>query len=259
MLHQAKAILKLLPQKLKLLLAAAILLIVWSLIWKKCSSNPHNWAHVAALDIDVPLEYQIHGIDISHHNGSINWQEVKDFDSEGVSVKFAFIKASEGVSLPDKNFKQNWKKAAQAGIARGAYHYYIPWRDPESQMQLFQKQVGPNCGEFPPVLDIEENSLRPDSRIIKEIGQWLKMAEKAYGRKPIIYTNQSYYNKFVRGHYDHYPLWIADYSKKDLTLYPSQSLHFWQYSKKGKLEGISEPVDFNVYIKSEEDFEKLKN
>jgi lysozyme len=199
----------------------------------------------------------MHGIDVSHHNGKIDWQKVSEVAENDIKISFAFIKATEGTSITDADFKRNWAEAKEHGIKRGAYHYYIPWRDPESQMAIFKKNVNLKDGDFAPVLDIEENSLRPDSKIIKDIGTWLKLAENHFGVKPIIYTNQSYFNKFIKGNFENYPLWIADYTKQNLTLYDEEMLHFWQYSKKGKLDGIKGDVDFNSYLKPSSEHKAL--
>ena len=256
MLSQAIGIFRSLPALIQKTIGVSVLFLLLIIIAKNCG-NKYNWSYVSALEVRVPKVFEIHGLDISHHNGDINWQLIRDFDEENIQLKFVFIKASEGVSLADKHFKKNWKAAQKHGLLRGAYHYYIPWRDPESQFALFKKQVGPQYGELPPVLDIEENSLRPDSRIIKEIGIWLRLAHNYYGKKPIIYTNRNFYNKFIKGNYENYPLWIAEYTAKDLAYYPETSLQFWQYSKNAKIEGIEEKLDVNVYTRSEEEFEKF--
>jgi lysozyme len=216
--------------------------------------NINKWTYVDEFGINVPLKFELHGIDVSHHNGKIDWEKVSNVNADEVKIDFAFIKVSEGTSIVDKDFKRNWAEAKENGIKRGAYHYYIPWRDPESQVKIFKKNVSLKQGDFAPILDIEENALKADSKIIKDIGTWLKLIENHYGMKPIIYTNQAFFNKFVKGNFENYPLWIADYTRKNLTLYDEEKLHFWQYSKNGKLEGINGDVDFNSYLKTEEEF-----
>lgn len=236
---------------------AFLLLFLGYFIFKKIFPNPNQWTYISEFGIKVPKRFEMHGIDVSHHNGKIDWKKVSDVNENDIKISFAFIKATEGTSITDADFKRNWQEAKENGIKRGAYHYYIPWRDPESQIAIFKKNVRLLEGDFAPVLDIEENSLRPDSKIIKDIGTWLKLAESHFGVKPIIYTNQSYFNKFIKGNYENYPLWIADYTKQNLTLYDEDKLHFWQYSKKGKLEGIKGNVDFNSYLKAESEHEQL--
>jgi lysozyme len=238
------------------LFAMGILILLWGTV--KIFTNKNGWEYSSSLQVKIPNKYTIQGIDVSHHNGNLNWEQMANFEQDGKKIHFAFIKTSEGVSLPDKKFSRNWEEAKKAGIIRGAYHYYIPWRDPEEQVNLFLKKIDFQKGDLAPVLDIEENSLRPDKKIIADIGTWLKLVENRTGKKPIIYTNQSFYNKFIKGHYEHYPLWIADYSKEKLTLYPEKSLQFWQFTKQAKLKDVEEFLDYNVYLKSEDEFNQLR-
>lgn len=241
----------------KIFWAIVIVFIGYS-VFLRIYPNKNKWAFVDEFGVKMPLKFEIHGIDVSHHNGKIDWERVKNIETDNIKINFAFIKVSEGTSIIDKDFDYNWAETRKKNIVRGAYHYYIPWRDPESQVAIFKKNVSLKSGDLPPVLDIEENSLRPDSKIIKDIGTWLRLIENYYGMKPIIYTNQSYFNKFIKGNYENYPLWIADYTKTDLTLYDREKLFFWQYSKKGKLEGIREAVDINSFLMGEEEFNGLR-
>ncbi len=237
---------------------AFLFLVIGYFIFLIIFPNPNKWTYIKEFGIKLPLKHIIHGIDVSHHNGKIDWEKVKALEVDEIKINFAFIKASEGTNITDKDFKRNWKEAREKEIVRGAYHYYIPWRDPESQVAIFKKNVSLKSGDLPPVLDIEENSLNHDNKIIKDIGTWLRLIENYYGMKPIIYTNQSYFNKFIKGNFENYPLWIADYSKTDLTLYDKKLLYFWQYSKKGKIEGIDEEVDINSFLMGEEKFNNLR-
>ena len=131
-------------------------------VFLKIFPNKNEWTYVDDFGIKVPLKFEIHGIDVSHHNGRINWEKVSKVNADEVKIDFAFIKVSEGTSIIDKDFKRNWAEAKENGIKRGAYHYYIPWRDPESQVKIFKKNVTLISGDFAPILDIEENALKAD-------------------------------------------------------------------------------------------------
>ena len=87
-----------------------------------------NAAHFALYPdfaIEIPLGYKIHGIDVSSYQGNIYWPAVAEMKDQDVQIQFAFIKATEGLSNIDKQFKRNWQKAKEAHITRGAYH--ISW------------------------------------------------------------------------------------------------------------------------------------
>ncbi|HXU02879.1 MAG TPA: GH25 family lysozyme [Polyangia bacterium] len=91
------------------------------------------------------------GIDVSHHNGSIDWPSVARSQ-----VRFAFSKATEGSSFVDPRFGSNWSGIRDAGILRGAYHFGRPASDPEAQAAHFASVIGPlSWGELPPALDLE--------------------------------------------------------------------------------------------------------
>jgi len=68
-----------------------------------------------------------------------------------------------------------------------------------------------------------------------------------YGVKPIIYTNQDFYNKYLRNAFENYPLWIARYSLREPTLKDDSKWVFWQYTSAGKINGIKGRTDFNVF------------
>lgn len=226
--------------------------------WYFYFGNFNQWTHSFKAGIRLPMRYGLHGIDISKFQGAINWSKVTQMElPDEAKISFVFVKATEGATLIDKRFQQNFKAAKQAGLWRGAYHFYIPWRDPEKQANNFVRNVSLQKGDLPPVLDIEVNSLKPDRDIIRDISTWLRLVENHYGKKPIIYTNEHFYRKFVKGNFDEYPLWIADYSSENLTEYPANSLFFWQHSKDGWTEGIKGRVDFNVCLKSKEEVEEI--
>lgn len=219
--------------------------------------NPNKWTKVSELGITLPLKYAIHGIDVSHHNGLIDWKDVQHMRFEDdMKLEFVFLKATEGITHADRQFERNWKHARKSGLKRGAYHFYIPWREPVGQAKNFINSVDLSEGDLAPVLDIEQNSLKSDEKIIQEIGVWLELVEEHYHKKPIIYTNPNFYKKFIEGNYDDYPLWIADYSKEVLKGYGHQ-LWFWQHNKNGWVKGIKGTVDFNVFLGNESDLESL--
>jgi len=220
--------------------------------------NPNGWKNISKLGISMPLTYQMHGIDVSHHNGTIDWQRVKKmrFSKEDLRIKFCFLKATEGMTHSDKQFERNWDQLGKLGIKRGAYHFFIPWREPKGQAMNFINSVKLKKGDFAPVLDIEQNSLKSDNQIVSEIETWLDIVQKYYGVKPIIYTNPNFYKKFIKGNFDDYPLWIADYSKETLKGY-GVSLWFWQHNQKGWCEGVKGTVDYNVFLGSDDDLNDL--
>lgn len=184
----------------------------------------------------------LHGIDVSHYQAEIDWKKVKE-----QGVYFAFVKASEGRSLHDPRYCTNWDALKEQRIKRGAYHFFRPTIPAEVQVQNFSDIVEMEYGDLPPVLDVEVLDGVSKVELINGVREWIYTIEIKYGVKPIIYTNLKFYNKYLAGHFPEYPLWIARYNTKEPTLACGRDWHFWQYGNKGKIEGISGEVDFNVF------------
>jgi lysozyme len=102
-------------------------------------------------------------------------------------------------------------------------------------------------GDFPPVLDVEVLDGVSKKELLIGVHAWLVHAEMEYGVKPIIYTNQDFYNKYLRNAFENYPLWIARYSLREPKLKDDSKWVFWQYTSAGKIKGIKGRTDFNVF------------
>lgn len=187
--------------------------------------------------------FEVRGIDVSRYQAQIDWSRVAD-----TGLDFAFVKASEGGDFQDELFAANWKHLAGSGIRRGAYHFYRPSIPAKVQADNFFATVGHlNTGDLPPVLDVETRGETPSSEFVADLKNWLLLVETRYGVKPIIYTGQNFYNRFLAGHFPDYPVWIARYKKEFPALADGRDFQFWQFSDQGNLPGITGPVDVNVF------------
>lgn len=209
-------------------------------------SSAPRFIDYQAFGITIPGGYEIHGIDVSRYQERIHWKSVRDMRANGQRISFAFIKATEGTSLTDPYFRRNWRGLKEAGLTRGAYHFFIPWRDGKKQAAHFLKRVEIGSGDLPPVLDIEQAGRVTPQVLRARALDWLLAVEAATGARPIIYTNADFYKRYLKGYFDTYPLWVAHY------LQPVQPRidrpwDFWQHSEKGRVDGIRSPVDFNVF------------
>ncbi|MBT9392936.1 glycoside hydrolase family 25 protein [Hymenobacter sp. NST-14] len=185
--------------------------------------------------------YSVHGIDVSAYQGRIDWPLVA-----GHRVRFAFIKATEGVTLRDSRFQRNWRGARAAGIYRGAYHYFHPNYDATRQANLFTRTVPLSAGDLPPVLDVEHARFHDVAQMRRGVATWLRLVERHYGVRPILYSNYSFYQRHLAGHFDKYPLWLAHYEVDRPRLPPTKWL-IWQHSDEAYVPGIRGTVDFNVF------------
>lgn len=201
-----------------------------------------------------PIGHSIYGVDVSHYQKDIEWSKVREGE-----ITFTFVKATEGISLRDKKFEQNWAGAGEVGIIRGAYHFYLPYLDPEKQARHFTKTVQLQSGDLPPVLDVEVRGRKPVAQLRKDLKVWLDYVENAYGTKPIIYTGYHFYKDYLAGHFDSYPLWIAHYEVPRLHIEKTNTskLTFWQHTDNGSIEGIDASVDCNVFYGSMRDLKSV--
>lgn len=209
-------------------------------------------------DISYPEGYEIHGIDISHHQGDIDWQTLKD---EGMidkfPIRFIMIKATEGATKVDENFIDNFYQAREFGFTRGAYHFYSVHSSAQAQAEFFIKNVKLESGDLPPVLDVEHKPKnQTDEEFKQSIQLWLNMVEFHYGVKPIIYTYYKFKMKYLNDSvFDDYPYWIAHYYVEKVEY--KGDWKFWQHTDVGKLPGIKGNVDFNIYNGSFYDLRKM--
>lgn len=216
-----------------------------------------DFVKYAGFGINMPAKYGVHGIDVSRYQKKINWPQVKAMNDNGISLQFVYIKATEGVLNVDPFFRRNWVNARESGIARGAYHFFTPNRDGKKQAINFIETVNLLPGDLPPVLDVEKTYGKPAGVIQKEVAAWLLAVEEAYHVQPIIYTNVAFYNTYLSGYFEGYPLWVAHYFAEGKPRIQRDWL-MWQHSERGRVDGISSPVDFNAFSGSSRDFENLK-
>lgn len=215
-----------------------------------------SFRHYEAFGIDLPVNFYKHGIDVSKYQEEISWEDVKGMKVKGITIGFAFIKATEGLGNVDDCFRRNWFNSKRAGITRGAYHYFISSRSGKAQAQNFIETVRLQKGDLPPVIDIEQTNGVAMSDLRQRVKDWLQAVEKKYRVKPIIYTNADFYKNFLSGSFDEYPLWVAHYLVKDKPRI-NRDWFFWQHNESGHVNGINSEVDFNVYNGDSAGFEKL--
>jgi len=202
--------------------------------------------------VKKPLAFEIHGIDVSHFQGKVDWPTVKD---QGVS--FAFIKATEGLEHCDTMFYKHWKALKLADIKRGAYHFFKPDLDPALQAHNFMINVSLQNGDLPPVLDMEVTDHADPEELVDRMQVWLDLVTRAFNTRTIIYTNLKAYYRFIAGRFDDYPIWIARYNDKAPDLGNNRIWNFWQYANSGQIQGIKQQVDFNAFNGSYHQLESL--
>jgi len=180
-----------------------------------------------------------HGIDLSHHDGGVDWTDVA-----AAGHTFAIVKASEGVDNPDPSFPGHWPAMKEAGLIRGAYHFYVTEDDPAEQAKLFIATVDLQPGDLAPAVDIE--LLGHDTRpgLPARLKTFLSILEQHYGVKPIIYTGPNFWDANLDATFGDHPLWVAEYGVSDPRLPAGWTeWHLWQYSQDVTVPGVEKAVD----------------
>lgn len=200
-------------------------------------------------------DYTIYGIDVSTYQSKIDWEKLKEI-KPGTPIRFIFIRATAGKRYDDRRFKKNWKAAKEAGIVRGAYHYFRPNEKSTKQADNFVGRVKLEPGDLPPVVDIEVEPTKQSINDMKRgLKTFIKLIENHYGVKPIIYTSSGFYKSYLKNDFKEYKFWLAKYN---FTKPPKEgSWIFWQYTDKGTIQGIEGNVDLNVFYGNEKQFQKL--
>jgi lysozyme len=186
----------------------------------------------------------VRGIDVSGHQGVIDWSRLKS-----AGVEFAYIKASEGENFNDPRFSRNWYEAQQAGILRGAYHFFTLCRPGKAQAENFIRVVPKDPSALTPAVDAEHMGPCHDTPIIAnvpaELEAFLAAVAAHFGKRPIIYTTAEFHDAYLAGRFPKDRFWI-----RRLFLQPrirENQWVFWQYHNWGRRSGIDGPVDLDAF------------
>ncbi|MFC3903023.1 lysozyme [Acinetobacter marinus] len=201
--------------------------------------------------------YPVQGLDVSHHQGEIDWQAI-NAQADQPKYRFVFIKATEGGDFKDPRFVRNWESAKNAGFKVGAYHFYRNCKSGREQAQNFIDSVPKQTDSLPPVIDLEfmgncENDLTT-AQLQAEIRSMAVALEQHYQQKPIFYVTQDYYAMYLQQGFEEYPLWYRDIFQRP-KIAAGRPWLFWQYSHRGRVNGIDGVVDLNTFNGSVADFE----
>ncbi len=191
----------------------------------------------------------VYGIDVSKYQGDL-LEQIADFDS----IYFVICKATEGLTLRDGTFTANWAKLSRSHVLRGAYHFFISSDDPVKQADFFLRTaVAAGTAEIPLIVDVEAGSLKdsiPADSLQRRLLACLHYIEQQHGRRPILYTNLSFADTYLRNDtFARFPLWLAEYSGKAAPVLPyawRKTGHtFWQKSESYVID--ARITDYDVF------------
>ena len=185
-------------------------------------------------------KYPVRGLDVSHHQGEVDWGRVAADD-----VSFVILKATEGGDHVDRRFAANLKEARDAGLVVGAYHFFTFCRSGADQAKNFIATVPRDGPLLPPVVDIEFGGNCPSrpsvAELRAELDDFLVPVEQAFGKPAIVYLIGEASDQYA----DAVPKrmrWL-----RSLVSHPGhEDWVYWQYHNRGRVDGIEGDVDLNV-------------
>ncbi|MBI5535625.1 MAG: lysozyme [Deltaproteobacteria bacterium] len=185
------------------------------------------------------------GVDVSHHQGAIDWQRVS---KDGIA--FAFIKATEGGTWTDPLFATNWSEARKHGIPRGAYHFFTFCTQGEVQARHFLQVVPQDPDALPTLVDLEMEgncSRRPSvDELERELTGFLSLVEAAQQRKAILYVTEEFLREYGRVASQR-QLFIRAIGPEPPRM-EGRSWTYWQFDDEGRVDGINGPVDLDAFV-----------
>ena len=188
-------------------------------------------------------DYSVQGIDVSHHQGVIDWPVVA-----GEGVDFAYIKASEGGDNQDELFAENLRAANAAGIDTGAYHFFTLCRSGADQAANFIAAVPASDDLMPTAVDLEFGgncSARPSRvALLRELKEFLRRIEAHSGRPAVLYMTREFEEAYRVSEAIDRPLWL-----RSLLIEPdygARPWRIWQASNLRRIRGIEGRVDWNA-------------
>ena len=191
--------------------------------------------------ISANKDNQLIGIDVSHYQGNVDWQQVK---KDGVN--FAYLKATDGITFQDPRYTHNKDTLIQLHLPHGSYHFFEANDDPILQAKNFLKTTGTKM-ILPPVLDIEISKGQTAELIKSRVKIWLDYVEKQTACRPMIYSYGDFWETYMKDEFSAYKFWLADYAPRPNLPSGQDTWEFWQKSQTSQLNGIKGNVDLDIF------------
>ena len=186
----------------------------------------------------------IHGIDMSHYQGDVFWEAI----GENAKMAYVYLKATEGGDNIDSKYKRNIELAHQYGLKVGSYHFYRARIPQEVQLRNFMAQCRPADQDLLPMIDIETRSGLPAEEFADSIFKFLRLVERAYHQKPLIYTGANFYDHNFQNRLGEYKIMIAQYTRREPVLQDGRDITLWQYTGRGHIDGVNGHVDKSRFM-----------
>ncbi|MFS2139162.1 GH25 family lysozyme [Duganella sp. Dugasp56] len=216
-------------------------------------------------------DYPIRGIDVSVHEGQIDWKTVKKKNE----LRFAYMRSSSWAG-EDMSFSKHWSEAKLAGLDRGAIHTFDYCLTPLQQEELVARIVPKDASSLPIALVLTEApasfnkrehacySKYSKAQLQASILDLTARLHKRYEKIPLIYGTRSFLNAILDERFNRYMIWLAVYRKStaptdaDLGLRGNNPWTIWQHTASLTVKGIGDNVDSNVFFGGEREYQRFK-
>lgn len=179
------------------------------------------------------------GIDVSHYQGNIDWDKVV----KSTNISYVYLKATEGANYVDDTYTRNLSEARRVGLSVGSYHFYRASVSPQEQFDNIVRNIKAADQDLVPIIDIEHRGNVSEEKFISDLTELIKKVEQYFGKKPLLYSYQNFYNRHFSGLFKNYHWMIAKYQSESPVLEDGRDYIMWQYSSKGSIDGIRGHVD----------------
>lgn len=242
------------------IVAKTLLLVALVAVLAACGRSPGGRAPIPGDNDPHPgvaraRALPIQGLDVARYQGRI------DFDAaRNGGTHFVYMKSTEGKDYLDPNFRDNWQRARQAGVARGAYHFMTWCSLASEQAAWFVRNVPNDPDALPPVLDLEFNNHskcknkhnRQD--LLEKVRVMLAAMEAHTGKVPIIYTDINFHREVLAGEHFDNAFWLRSTAAEPHHKYSNRNWMMWQWTQTGTMAGVRTEVDRNAFYGSPDDW-----
>lgn len=239
------------PARLKLLRIVIVVVIVTAVVAGAATAymvmTGHGRSSLTSVNPDR-MRFPVRGIDVSSHNGSIDFEAVA-----ADSIDFVIVKATEGATFKDRMFATNVRCAQKAGLPVGAYHFFRFDTPGHMQALNFINSVRGHKLSLPFIVDIEEwgnPTGIPTETILARLNEMIGYM-RLRGYEVMLYTNKDGYARFVEHFTDSVGLWICSFTDPP----GPDKWHLWQHSHRERVAGVAGAVDMNTFNGSRDDWE----
>ena len=185
------------------------------------------------------------GIDISSHQGYIDWAKV----SSDKDIRFVYIKATEGATYRSPHYVHNLTNARRYGVLVGSYHYLTSTSTIDEQFKNFSQFALKEIQDLEPMLDVETRGQWSRAQLMDSVEKFCRLTEQHYGVKPMIYSTMGFYNNNLTPRFNDHHLYIGRYSNSEPDIDWEGRFTIWQFTETGIVPGIDAYVDMCRYNK----------